>query len=88
MLYTQEFKTKIMSEVEETKSLSAVCRKHNLATSTVCGWIKAANKKIEFKLEASKKDVQAENKNLKKRLADTELELLILKDLLKKTYQN
>jgi hypothetical protein len=29
----------------------------------------------------------AENKKLKKKLADAELELLILKDLLKKTYQ-
>lgn len=37
-------------------------------------------------MESSKKDLKAENKGLKKKLADAELELMILKDLFKKSY--
>ena len=87
MLYTQEFKDKIINEVEEVKSLSVVCKKHGIPVSTVGTWIKTRNKKIEYSLEISKKDLREENKNLKKKLTDTELELKIIKDLLKKTYQ-
>lgn len=87
MLHTQEFKDKIINEVEEVKSLSVVCKKHSLPVSTVATWIKTRNKKIEYNLETSKKDLKDENKNLKKKLLDTELELKIIKDLLKKTYQ-
>ena len=87
MLHTQEFKDKIITEVEEIKSLSVVFKKHSLPVSTVATWIKARNKKIEYNLEVTKKDLKEENKNLKKKLLDTELELKIIKDLLKKTYQ-
>lgn len=37
-------------------------------------------------MESSKKDIKAENKGLKKKFADAELELMILKDQLKKSY--
>ena len=36
-IYSSEFKLSILQELE-TKSLAEVCRKHNLACSTVCGW--------------------------------------------------
>ena len=86
MQYNPELKVKIINEVQEVKSLSAVARKHGIAASTISGWIKKENKKIEYKLESSKKDLKAQNKGLKKKLADAGLELMILKDLLKKSY--
>lgn len=86
MQYNPEFKSKIINEVQEVKSLSVVARKHSIAPSTISDWIKKENKHIEYKLESSKKDLKAENKGLKKKLADAELELMILKDLFKKSY--
>ena len=61
-------------------------KKHSIPTSTIATWIKKSNKNVEYKLESSKKNLKSENKNLKKKLADAELELMILKDLLKKSY--
>lgn len=86
MHYNQDFKDKVVVEVQETKSLSTVARKHSIPTSTLAGWIKQSNKQVEYKLESSKKNLKSENKTLKKKLADAELVLMILKDLLKKSY--
>lgn len=55
MQYSPEFKTKIINEVQEVKSLSAVSRKHNIAASTISGWIKKENKKIEYKWNHQRK---------------------------------
>jgi len=41
--YTREFKISILQEVE-TKNIVEVCRAHNLAPSTVSGWIKVYKK--------------------------------------------
>ena len=35
--YSREFKLSVLQELE-TKSMAEVCRVHNLASSTVCGW--------------------------------------------------
>ena len=35
--FTREFKLSILKELE-TKKLAEICREHNLAHSTVCGW--------------------------------------------------
>lgn len=86
MQYSKELKESIIAEVREIKSLSVVSRKHGVAASTISGWISKESKKIQYKLDSSKKDLKVENKTLRKKLADTELELLIIKDLLKKSY--
>jgi len=86
MQYSPELKEKILNEVKETKSISVVARKHSVPTSTIATWLKRSNIQFETKMESSKKDLRVENKSLKKKLADSELELMILKDLLKKTY--
>lgn len=86
MQYSPDLKEKVINEVQEIKSLTAVAKKHSIPTSTIAGWIKQNNKNIEFKSHYSRKNLKSENKNLKKKLADTELELMILKDLLKKSY--
>jgi len=87
MRYTEEFKAKIISEIEDVKSIASVCRRHNLPKSTARGWLKTRNNKVEYRLETSKKELDMQNKTLKKKLCETELELMILKDLLKKTYR-
>ena len=88
MLYSQEFKDKLIQEVEQTRSVSAVSKKHNIPASTVHGWVNKPSKKIDLKAKIKNKDLKTEVKTLKNKLADAELELMILKDLLKKTYQN
>jgi transposase-like protein len=88
MQYSQEFKEKLIHEVEQVKSISSVSKKHNVPTTTIHGWLKKSNKKVNLKSEIKNKDLKSENKQLKNKLAEAELELMILKDLLKKTYQN
>ena len=88
MQYSPDFKEKIINEVKEVKSISVVSRKHTIPTSTIATWIKKSNQSVEYKAETSKKNLKSENRNLKKKLADAELELMILKDLLKKSYNH
>jgi transposase len=48
--FSREFKLSVIKELE-TKRLAEVCRTHNLAPSTVCGWRKdyEVNPKEAFK---------------------------------------
>ena len=48
--FSREFKISVLKELE-TKRLSEVCRAHNVAPSTVCGWRKnyESNPKEAFK---------------------------------------
>lgn len=41
--YAREFKLSLLHELE-TKSMAEVCRTHNIACSTVCGWKKVYDK--------------------------------------------
>jgi len=79
--FTTEFKAQIVKEAKEVGNIAAVARKHDISSKNIYNWVNSANKKI------SDPD-RAENKKLKKKLAEAELELMILKDLLKKTYKN
>lgn len=86
MNYSPDLKEKVINEVREIKSITAVSKKNNIPTSTIAGWLKKSNISTKDKSESSKKDLKVELKGLKKKLADAELELMILKDLLKKSY--
>ena len=88
MFYDQEFKEKVIQEVQQTKSISVVSKKHEIPVSTIHGWLKKSSTKIDLKSQIKNKDLKVEVKTLRSKLADAELELLILKDLLKKTYQS
>ena len=46
MQYSPEFKSKIINQVQEVKSLSVVARKHSIAPSTISGWIKKKIKRL------------------------------------------
>ena len=78
--YTPAEKEQLLKEVKQTGSLSLVGKKHNVPVSTLHCWL------------GKSKHVPSEKKSavlqrLKKDLADKELEIQILKELLKKTNQ-
>lgn len=80
-IYNQELKTKVLKEFEETSSLSEVARQNNVPVTTVRSWIlKRDGKKSS---QSQKRQVE----KLQRELATSQVEIQILKDLLKKTNQ-
>ena len=77
--YNKEFKEKLVKEYEETNSLSEVSRRHGVAINTLRHWV--LKKKHNGPVITEKKRIQ----KLTKELAKKDLEIEILKDLLKKT---
>ena len=77
--YAKEFKEQIVKEIQEVGNISLVCKKHGLKTSTAHGWlngVKNKDKIIEQKMI----------RQMQKKMKDQELEIEVLKALLKKTY--
>lgn len=86
--YTPEFVSQILKEIKEVGSSRIVAQKHNLPESTVYGWSKGKTPKVTGPVSIGKERFhESENKALKKLLTDKDLEISILRDLLKKTYQ-
>jgi transposase len=94
-----EEKKQIIKEAVETGNSSLVARKHNVTPSAVARWVKEykpdpmkemtnkALKKIPGLNESLKeaKQIEEQNLKLKKLIGEKELEIDILRDLLKKT---
>jgi transposase-like protein len=96
--HSEEFKKQVVKEALETGNSSLVGRKHNISPSIVARWVRAekpnpikamttkalqvAPSLIEDPKEAKKAVDQ--NIQLKKLLGEKELEIEILRDLLKK----
>ena len=78
--FTPEFKAQIVKESKEVGNIAMVARKHDISDKNIYNWVKSANLKLA-------NPSLSENKKLKKELSEAKLELLILKDLLKKTYR-
>lgn len=77
--FSGELKEQVIKEVQEVGNVSLVCKRHDLKTSTVHGWL--------YKMR--NKDVLSEKKALKelqKKIRDQEHEIIVLRALLKKTY--
>jgi Transposase and inactivated derivatives len=94
--YSDEFKEQILKEVEETGNVSLVARKHGIPSTTINTWIKRSNnigkssssrgpRSSNFNSGNANKELEKENDTLKKLLGEKDLEIAILKDLLKKT---
>lgn len=94
--YTDEFKEQVLREVDETGNMSLVARNHNVPTATLSTWsrqrknmVKSSSsrgpKSSSFNSVTATKEVEKENDTLKKLLGEKDLEIAILKDLLKKT---
>jgi transposase-like protein len=77
--YSQEFKEQIVKEVTEVGNISLVCKKHDLKTSTVHGWlykVKNRDKIVEVKI----------TRELQKKIREQDEEIIVLRALLKKTF--
>lgn len=91
--YSDEFKEQIVKECRQVDNTALVARRHEISKSTVYSWIKKARKTGSVKSlpkdekkklkETSQRleKVSSENDQLKKLLAEKELELAILRDL-------
>lgn len=77
--YSDDEKLKIIDEARSSGNITATGKRYSLSDSTIHGWIKKINK------SKPEKDLQTELKKLKQKLSDRDLEVSILKDLLKKT---
>ena len=89
--YSAEYKQQIVKEVMETGNATLVARKHDLVAGTVTRWVresKQSNNPIVSSNYSNNKDsnsLSKENDQLKKLLGEKDLEIAILRDLLKKT---
>lgn len=90
--YSEEFKRQIIKEVEEVGNASLVARKQDVVPGTVIRWVRESKMvnitnnplNIDYSTSFS---LDKENEQLKKLLGEKDLEIAILKDLLKKTTQ-
>jgi transposase-like protein len=78
--YSNEFKSQILKEIEETGSVNVVAKKHGLIPRSVHNWVNAVNNADQI---AEKKQVR----ELQKLVQKQELKIEVLTSLLKKTYQ-
>jgi transposase len=97
--YTKEMKEEILREVKEVGNVSLVSRRHGISKSTIFTWIRDPNNKDEIKVKPGRKaliegdkeleneltEVTKENDQLKKLLGEKDLEIAILRDLIKKS---
>ncbi|NLH00806.1 MAG: transposase, partial [Clostridiales bacterium] len=86
----------VLKEVEETGNTTLVARNHGIPVSTIYTWAKSRRKSSSsvpsrelkssnFNSNSYNKEIEKENDRLKKLLGEKDLEISVLKDLLKKT---
>lgn len=89
--YSKEFKKQIVKEAKETGNAHLVARKHDLVPGTVTRWVRedkkadGVKKTSDYSEYRTNKELEAENEKLKVMLGEKDLEIAILRDLLKKT---
>ena len=97
-VYTKEFKEMILQETNETDDVAQVARRHDLSTKTIYNWRKQAGHKAWSVTEPTAKkmavytpnaqefkELENENGQLKQILGEKDLEIAILRDLIKKS---
>ncbi|MFN3284153.1 MAG: transposase [Pseudothermotoga sp.] len=96
--YSLEFKQQVVQEAKEVGNASQVARRHGLTPKQVYDWIRQSKhsgwkntepdaKKVQAYIPSAQefKEIESENDKLKKLLGEKDLEIEILRDLLKKT---
>lgn len=89
--YTQEFKNQVAKESLEVGNAAIVARKHELSENMVNRWVREYKNQghtgilPQAPCNQSPKSLETENEKLKKLLGEKDLEIAILKDLVKKT---
>lgn len=91
--YSDEQKKRIVREALETGNAAAVARRHEINPNLIYRWIKkqreadgtarSANKRSQAL--SKQRELERENSQLKTLLGEKELEIAILRDLVKKT---
>ena len=97
-VYTKEFKEMILQETNETNDVAQVARRHDLSTKTIYNWRKQAGHKawdvtdptakktaVYTPTAQEFKELESENSQLKQILGEKDLEIAILRDLIKKS---
>ena len=91
--YDQEFKEQIVRECQEVDNAALVARRHGISKNTVHSWLQASRrngsvvplpKNKEQRLKEAEKRLETlgrENDQLKRIVAEKELELAILREL-------
>lgn len=91
--YAEEFKEQIVKECREVGNAALVARRHEVSPKTVANWLRKARsvglptglpreKESRLKeLERRLKAVSTENEQLKRLVAEKELEISILREL-------
>jgi transposase-like protein len=79
-VFSKEIKQSAVREFLETNNVAAVAKKYGVSIKTIYNWKRTFH---DLPLCQSPNDINA----LKKKLEDSELENLVLRELLKKTYQ-
>ena len=93
--FTREQKLQIVREVLETGSASMVARRHDIRDSIVSRWVRKfkelgegafdnARRGVEGREPAEYRALATENERLKRLLGEKDLEIAILRDLVKK----
>ena len=83
--YDDNFKKRILKEISEVKNIALVARKNNIPKSTLQTGV--SNTKRDTPEERDRTIKSNKIKELEKKLPARELEIEILRDLLKKTHQ-
>lgn len=94
--YTPEQKLRVAREAVETGSITMVSRRHEIAKSVIARWVKLYREHGEKAFTRASgahipeqnpidAELQRENETLKKLLGEKDLEIAILRDLVKKT---
>jgi transposase len=77
--YTPEFKAEVVALVETSdKTMGQIARDLDLTESVLRNWVAAAQKKAS-PTAAARADLEAENRELRKRIRELEMERSILK---------
>lgn len=87
--HSEEFKRQVVQEAIETGNKALVARRHQLSQNLAHRWLKAFEEDNEFNIKetgslSEAKQLEKENDHLKKLLGEKDLEIAILRDVLKK----
>jgi transposase-like protein len=77
--HSAELKSQVLAEIKEVGNVTLVSKKHGISDKTVHNWVRASRNKVQI-------DQNKEVRELNKKLKDAELEIYVLKELLKKTH--
>lgn len=91
--YSNEFKEMLIKECQETGNVALVARRHEISANTIHTWLRKKrstgqvkslprkNSDYQKAIEKQLREVSTQNDQLKRLLADKELELAILREL-------